>query len=267
MNKERTVTLPTERTISTLSDPLCLVVYSQPKMGKTTLVSHLPNCLILDFEGGSKYIDGMKIEVENFKHLTEIGKEVVKNKKPYDFVVIDTLTALEDWCLWDATEFYMNTSQGKNFNTIDDTDKRKPRSEWEPVINLANGYGYKYLRESYRKWMDKIMKLADRIILTGHVKDKFITTKIGEEVCVADLDLTGKNKWITTQHYADSIGYLSRDIDSNPILNFVTSEEVACGSRAPHLRGKTIKLADFNKEKNELENVQWELIYPDLLGK
>lgn len=266
MSEERTVVLPTERVKSTLNDPLCLTIYSQPKMGKTTLVSYLPNCLILDFEGGSKYVDGMKIEVKDFKQLTDIGKEVIKAGRPYDFVVIDTLTALEDWCLWDATEFYMGTPQGKTFN-VTPTGKAKPRSQWEPVINLPNGAGYKFLRESFRRWMDKIMKLADRVILVGHIKDKFIVTKGGDEASALDLDLTGKIKQITTQHYSDSIAYLSRDTDSNPVLNFQTSEEIACGSRSPHLKGKQIQIATYNEEKNELEDVRWDIIYPDLLGK
>ena len=81
MSKEKVV-LPTEREISTLNDPLCLTVYSPPKMGKTTLLSHLPNCLILDFELGSKYVDGMKIEVESLDHLQRIGTEIMKKGRP-----------------------------------------------------------------------------------------------------------------------------------------------------------------------------------------
>lgn len=264
MSDERSVVLPMERVISTLRDPLCLTVYSPPKMGKTTLLSHLPNCLLLDFEGGSKYVDGMKIEVKDFKHLTEIGTEIMKQGKPYDFVAIDTLTSLEDWCLWDATEFYMGTPQGKGFNRAN--GQMLPRSKWEPVINLPNGAGYKFLRESFRRWMDKIMKLADRIILVGHIKDKLMVDKKGNEVAAVDLDLTGKIKTITTQIYSDSIAYLYRDEDSNLILNFQTSDEVACGSRSNHLKGKQIKIADYNKEVNELENVKWDIIYPDKLG-
>lgn len=266
MSEERKVILPTEIEKSTLRDPLCLTIYSPPKMGKTTLLSHLPNCLILDFEGGSKYIDGMKLEVENFKHLTQIGTEIMKAGKPYDFIAIDTLTALEDWCLWDATEFYMNSPMGKNFNR-DSNGKALPRSKWEPVVNLPNGAGYKFLRESFRRWMDKIMKLADRVILVGHIKDKMIKDKGGNEVSAVDLDLTGKIKQVTTQHYSDSIAYLFRDEKSNPILNFQTSEDVACGSRSKHLKGQQIKIAEYDEKENELNNVRWDIIYPDKLSK
>lgn len=262
---EEGVVLPTERVISTLRDPLFLTIYSAPKMGKTTLISQLPNCLILDFEGGSKYADGMKIEVKDFAHFNKIGAAIMKAGRPYDFIAIDTITALEDWCLWDATEFYMGTPQGKAFNR--DKGVTLPRASWEPVINLPNGAGYKFLRESFRRWMDKIRKLSDRIILVGHIKDKMMVDKKGNEVSAVDLDLTGKIKQITTQHYSDSIAYLYRDDKSNPVLNFKTSDEVVCGSRSKHLRGQEIQMADFNEETMELENVKWDVIYPDKLEK
>lgn len=268
MSEERSVILPMERVVSTLRDPLCLTVYSPPKMGKTTLLSHVPNCLILDFEGGSRYIDGMKIEVKNFKHLTQIGTEIMKAGRPYDFVAIDTLTALEDWCLWDATEFYMGTPQGKGFNRKPASTGGGvlPRSEWEPVINLPNGAGYKFLRESFRRWMDKIMKLADRVILVGHIKDKMIVDKKGNEVSASDLALTGKIKEITTQDYSDSIAYLYRDENGHPTFNFRTSDTIACGSRSKHLIGREIQMATYNDETKELEDVKWDVIYPDKLG-
>ena len=207
----------------------------------------------------------MKIEVENFAHLTKIGTEIMKAGRPYDFIAIDTLTALEDWCLWDATEFYMGTPQGKSFNKVE--GKLLPRSKWEPVVNLPNGAGYKFLRESFRRWMDKIMKLADRVILVGHIKDKLIKDKKDNEVSAVDLDLTGKIKQITTQHYSDSIAYLYRDENSNPILNFKTSETVACGSRSKHLKGQAVQMGDFNEETMDVENVKWDIIYPDILKK
>ena len=47
-----------------------------PKIWKTTVLSTLDNCLILDFEKGAVYVDALKIEVDSFQKLKEILKAI-----------------------------------------------------------------------------------------------------------------------------------------------------------------------------------------------
>ena len=42
--------LPTEKTKKKTDNPKNLILFGLPKVGKTTVLSHLPKCLILDFE-------------------------------------------------------------------------------------------------------------------------------------------------------------------------------------------------------------------------
>ena len=63
------VSLPTKKITASAIDPRNLIIFGIPKVGKTTLLSTLDNCLILDFESGSDYVDALKIKVENFPHL------------------------------------------------------------------------------------------------------------------------------------------------------------------------------------------------------
>ena len=85
----------------------------------------------------------------------------------------------------------------------------QPRLPGMSILSLPNGGGYLYLRIAFQKWIDKLNKLADHVILVGHLKDKVVDKK-GTEVVVKDLDLTGKLKQITCSR-ADAIGYISRD--------------------------------------------------------
>lgn len=48
MSAEVKIELPLAPIKATVKSPKELIIFSKPKVGKTTLMSHLPNCLILD---------------------------------------------------------------------------------------------------------------------------------------------------------------------------------------------------------------------------
>ena len=248
MSEVREIKLPTKVVESVTQNPSTLIIYSHPKAGKTTLLSKLDNCLILDLEGGSKYVDALKMEVNSLDELQQIGAAIVKAGKPYKYVAIDTLSALEDLCIPYATAMYKQSPMGKTFDGVN-------------VLELAKGAGYFWLRQAWDIWMTKIHKLADHIILIGLLKDSVID-KAGKEVSAKDLDLTGKLKQIVCAD-ADAIGYMYRGSDDSLEITFKSSEQLNCGSRCNHLKGQVIKIADYDKEKNDLVNVQWNKIYLD----
>lgn len=118
-----------------------------------------------------------------------------------------------------------------------------------------------YLRESFSEALAKIKKLSNHIILIAHLKDTVIN-KQGKEVSAKDIELTGKIKF-TTCADADAVGYLYRGPENTLMLNFKGSEEVLCGSRCSHLRGKDILIGQSNPETGEVTSF-WENIYPFL---
>ena len=113
------VVLPTQKIKASKVDPRNLVIFGMPKVGKTTVLSSLDNCLILDFEKGSVYVDALKIQVENFAHLKEILKEIKAAGNPYKFIAIDTVSALADFVKPIALQMYVSSPQGKNFEGTD----------------------------------------------------------------------------------------------------------------------------------------------------
>ena len=96
---------------------------------------------------------------------------------------------------------------------------------------------------AYKKWFDRLGKLADHIILVGHLKDKMIEKK-GKEVRAMDLDLTGKLRSITCAN-ADAIGYIYREGDTTRI-SFNSEGDITAGSRCEHLKGQDMEL-DWGK--------------------
>jgi hypothetical protein len=222
--------LPTEKVAAARKSPKNLVVYGQPKVGKTTALAKLDDCLIIDLERGSDMVEALKIQVSNLKELSEVGKAIMANKKPYKYIAIDTLTQLEVWCEAEAKELYRQTPMGKNF----DSDNKGLS-----ILSLPQGGGYLYLRIAVKKWMDRLEMLADHIIYIGHLKDKMLDKK-GKEVASKDLDLTGKIRNIACAN-ADAIGLIYREGDKT-MISFDSSEDINAGSRCEHLRGQKMEL-------------------------
>ena len=226
--------LPKTKVKASRKSPKNMVIYGPPKIGKTTMLSLLDNCLIIDLEDGSDMVDALKVKVNNLSMLSAVGKEIIKENKPYKYVAIDTVSKLEEWCETEGKRIYMQTPMGKNF------EQKNPGAS---VLSLPNGAGYLYLRIAFKQWIDRLNTLADHIILVGHLKDKMLEKK-GKEVSVKDLDLTGKIKQITCAN-ADAIGYIYRENDIT-MISFNSLEDTVAGSRCAHLKGQTMPL-EWNK--------------------
>lgn len=246
----RKITLPTGKIAPTMIDPALLIIYGLPKVGKTDLLSHLENSLLVDLEKGTKYLNALKVEVNSTEELKDVIQQVHTAGKPYDFAIIDTVSKLEDMMLPIALAMYRATPMGSTF-------------EGDDILSLPNGGGYHYLRLAFTEWLRKIKFLADRIILVAHVKEAVID-KQGKDVTVTDLQLTGKIKF-TTAADADGIGYVHRNLKGDLLMSFQGTSELVCGSRVTHLKNKLIKMAEYDEENNTLINVNWKAIYPDKL--
>jgi hypothetical protein len=244
VEKSSKVILPTSRIPPSRKSPGVLVIYSKPKAGKTSLIAQLDNCLLLDFEKGSDFVDAMKVTINDLADLKTYGEEIKKAGRPYKYIAVDTITALEDMVMPLAIKKYKETPMGKNF-------------DGESVLKLPNGAGYLYLREAFFDVVDYIKSLSHNVIFLGHLKDKSIEIK-GKEVMAADIDLTGKLKSLLCST-ADAIGFLSRDGD-NTILNFNSSDLITCGSRPEHLRNQELVVATMKNNKLE---TYWDKIYID----
>jgi hypothetical protein len=223
------IVLPTTKVKGDRVNPKRMVIYSKPKTGKTTAYAGLENNLILDLENGTDYVEALKIKISNLQELVDAGKAIKEAGKPYDYVTVDTVTALEEMIMPLAIKLYKQTPMGKNF-------------DGETVINLPNGAGYLYIRQAFFQILDFIDTLAPTIILSGHIKDKQVDDK-GELVMSANIDLTGKIKSLICAQ-ADAIGYMFRK-GNKTILSFKTNDEVTCGARPEHLRNEEIVITEM----------------------
>lgn len=109
-------------------NPRRLFIFSHTKVGKTSLLSALPNNLIIDTEDGSEFISGIKFNLLNesakqgkgkYTLLKELTDEIKKEKQFYDYISIDTATGLEDIAREIAVHLYKKSNMGKSFTGTD----------------------------------------------------------------------------------------------------------------------------------------------------
>lgn len=245
---------PNEKIKATLKNPRIILLYSEPKVGKTSLCATLPDSLLLDVESGSGYVDATKIEISSLEELTEVGRQIIKDNFPYKYGILDTATALEEWCENDATEAYKKSVIGKNFTGDSVT------------AELPKGAGYYWLRKSYGTYFYCLSTWFPTLIVLAHVRDKMLVDKKGNQVEAQDLDLTGKLRQITCAK-ADAIGYLHRKTIGaeegkgiEEIFVSFRSAGITTGSRARHLEGKDISISKVVGENEEIK-ADWDKIF------
>lgn len=254
------IVLPKKKSEALHKSPKNLIIFSKPKVGKTSLLAQLDDCLILDLEKGSDYVDAMKMSVSSVEEIKAIGEQIKKEDYPYKYIALDTITALEEMCVPYAEKIYSKTSMGKNwFKTTSDGSLAADSGKaiYGTILNMPNGAGYPYLRDAFTRVIEYVKTLAPRVILVGHIKDVLLE-KAGGDFNSLDLDLTGKLKRITTSQ-SDAIGYLYRKGNKN-ILSFKTTDEVSCGARPEHLRNQEIEISEIVDGKI---NCNWNKVYID----
>ena len=70
------IVLPTKPIPATSINPQYMILYGLPKAGKTSAVAQLENNLIVDLEGGSKFIDALAIQARTITDLGEIAQAI-----------------------------------------------------------------------------------------------------------------------------------------------------------------------------------------------
>lgn len=240
--------LPIEKNKPKVQNPRFLILFGKPKSGKTTLLSKLECCLIIDLEGGSEFLEALSIQARSVNDLGEIAGQIRKKtaetgSKPYKYIAIDNATRLEEICLPYAATLYRQTPMGKTYKGDD-------------VRQLPNGSGYLYLREAVKKVINMFKELCDNFILIGHTKDRMIT-KDGEELTEMAIDLVGRLGDIVCGE-ADAVGYIYRK-KNETIISFEGGDNSIREARAPHLRGQKIVIAESN-DSNEI-TTHWDRVY------
>ena len=206
-------------------NPKSLLLYGAPKVGKTTALSQLKDCLIIDTEDGANMIDGYIETVKTREELIELLQEAQKGRD-YKYVAIDTIDRIATWA---------EKSVCKEENVVG-------------IADLPFGKGFGLVREKVLNTVSILKDIFPHVIIIGHRKWARAIVDGKSIVEPESLDLTGKLKNMLMAD-CDAIGYVYRDDEKdNLMVTFKANDALEAGSRSPHLRGKEMQL-------------KWNLIY------
>ena len=200
------------------TNPSTLLLYGAPKVGKTTMLSVLDDCLIIDTEKGSRMIEGYIQEVNSREELINTLIEIKESKDvSYKYIAIDTIDKVAEWA-----------------------ERQVCKEEGVAAIgDLAFGKGYGMVREKVSRTLSAFKEVAEHLIIIGHRKVAYAVTEGNPIVIPESIDLTGKLKNVIMAG-CDAIGYVYRNEDEL-MVSFKANDAIEAGSRCPHLKGREVK--------------------------
>lgn len=232
--------------------PTDMIIFSYPKIGKTSLATQLPgDWICFDFDKGARFYDGNFIEVPDMQTLVEIQKAFKSRKEKYDFIVVDTITSLyEDFCNTFAIMQYNKENPSKKMEYNDD------------ITKLPYGAGQKYMRNAFQGILKMFKNYCNTLICFGHVADRAMDGSDSSELSSKELAIDGKLKHIVSLK-TDALALLYRADEETNILSFETTANTIGGTRVKHLANKAFEISKRNPETGEI-TVNWKQIFPHM---
>lgn len=254
------IILPTKRQKAINFNPRLIVLFGQPKSGKSSTVASLENNLIIDLEDGYRALEVMKVDAKDIYDIFAIKFALDKKMTetgtcPYRFITIDNASRLEEMSLIYAAALYRKTPMGadwgykrdKENNPIRDKNGKMIPDEKADVRVLPKGAGYLYLREALKEVVHMFQPYCETLILVCHVKDKQINLN-GVESSQLAVDLAGKLGDIICGE-ADAVGYVYRE-KNKTLISFAGGSGDIREARPRHLRGRQFVVGESDENNN-----------------
>lgn len=241
--------LPTEKQKAKENGINSLLLIGATKIGKTHLVSKLPDNIILGFERGAEMYDNYRVMINSLKEFGAVLKELKTDTK-FKYVTIDTITSMEEYIYELAEIKYSETILGKHWF-------EKGKKEYKRIDNLPNGAGYRYIDEAINSILDSLEKTNKTIIFIGHLKFSTLE-KDGIEVTVKDVDVMGRmRKALVTR--CEAIAFIERRENTKNYLSFRNSGLIG-SSWVRELSNKDILISEFDETTGDIKTY-WDSIF------
>lgn len=213
-------------------NPNLVLLYGAPKVGKTTVLTQLEDCLVIDTEHGADMLDGYVYNVNSRQELIDFYKSAEEGHK-YKYFALDTIDKIVEWAEKSVCEENSVVS----------------------LVDLAFGKGYGLMREKVMNTIRTLKNLCDHLIVIGHRKPARAIIEGDNIVEPESLDITGKLRNMIMAE-CDACGYVFRDEEETLKVSFKSSNAVEAGSRSPHLRGQIVDFKWINIYKKEKKGVK-----------
>jgi hypothetical protein len=154
-----TMTLPTEpsKPVTELGKQTILL-YSAPKLGKSTFASRFPEALFFECEPGLSHLEVFKVPTYKWEDFLEVCKLVAKGDHKFKTIVIDTVDNAFKMC-----SEYVCAKHGIEYEG-----------------DMGHGKGWTLVKNEWHRVLTRLASLPYGLILISHAVDKTIETRTGE---------------------------------------------------------------------------------------
>lgn len=202
-----------------------IMIYGEPKIGKTTLAASFERNLLLAFEPGYNGLDNAMVQpIGNWRDfkttLTQLEKSEIKEK--FATITIDTADIAWDYC-----SKYICASNESQDGSIPKT-----------LTDIPWGKGYDLCKKEYDECLRKIALLGYGLIIISHEGVRNVKTEKGEEFQKITPTLPDRPKLIVNR-LVDIIAYLRLDPETGIRYLYTRgNERFEAGSRFKYLEPK-----------------------------
>jgi hypothetical protein len=135
-----------------------ILLYSAPKVGKSTWCSHAPDAIFFECEPGLNHLEVFKVPTYKWEDFLEACKLIAKGDHNFKTVVIDTID--------------------NAFKMCSDYTCNKHGIEYEG--DLGHGKGWALVKNEWHRVLTRLASLPCGLILISHAVDRTVETRTGE---------------------------------------------------------------------------------------
>ncbi len=171
-----------------------MLLYGDPKIGKSTFCSRFENAFFIATEPGLNHLETYNLRATNWDECWEILFELQETDMNFSPIVVDTVDKLWDLC----------------------TVEIASRNGVQCIDNIGFAKGYKQAKVEFERYIQALVNLNTGLIFTSHCAYEEYTNRAGEQVHKFFPSLDAKYARPIINPLVDIIGYISIEKDLDP---------------------------------------------------
>ena len=187
--------LPTQKTApQTNINTVTMLLYGDPKIGKSTFCSRFENAFFIATEPGLNHLETYNLRADTWREAYDILSELQENPGRFSPIVIDTVDRLWELCCRYICE----------------------QNNLKALSSMGYGKGYEFAEVEFNYYLQDLVKLNTGLIFTSHATyDTFINSE-GEQT-KKFMPSVDKRVRKYLNPLVDIIGYISmvHDVDKS----------------------------------------------------
>lgn len=198
-------------TITTDIGAMNVLIYGQPKVGKSTLASQIPNALFLATEKGHNFLEIHKVDINKWEDVIEVGKSLLAQKHTFKTLIID----IADYFYKHCERYVMEKHQV------------------EHPSDLGFGKGFSLVKDEFTRVVHRLNSIGVGMVFISHAKEKTIKTKSAEWTMMATSMGNGPEGVISG--LSDVILYCYITEEGHRVMRTKPSKYILAGDRSKKL--------------------------------